>query len=87
MPAVSEAALIERTERILDLATAEGTPLTDAIAATAKALAALIVATSQTDGMSFDELLKTTLTSVAGFAMDSREASSEDGIVMAPTHQ
>jgi hypothetical protein len=72
---LSEAALIDHTSRILDAATADGTLPTDAIAATAKALAALIVVTSQTEGASFDELLKTTLISVASFAMDRRESS------------
>jgi len=75
MPAMSEAALIEHTARVLDTASADGTLPTDAIAATAKALAALILVTSQTCGTSFDELLKSTLVSVASFAMDGHEQS------------
>ena len=71
---MSEAALTQHTKRIVNVATAEGAPLSDAIAATARALAMLILVKSQRDGESFDELLKTTLTSVARFAMDRIQA-------------
>lgn len=67
---MDEGAFIEQAMRILKVATADGTPPEDAIAVTVKALATLIVVTSRGDAVSFEELLKATLTSVASLAMD-----------------
>jgi len=70
MIAMTNAEIADHTTRILRTATADGTMATDAMTATAKALAVLVVATAKREGVAFEGLLKEILSSVAVFAMD-----------------
>jgi hypothetical protein len=70
MIAMTNAEIADHTTRILRTATADGTMATDAMTATAKALAVLVVATAKREGVAFEELLKEILNSVAVFAID-----------------
>lgn len=70
MIAMTNAEIADHTTRILRTATADGTMATDAMTATAKALAVLVVATARREGVAFEGLLKEILSSVAVFAID-----------------
>jgi hypothetical protein len=70
MVAMTNTEMADHTTRILRIATADGTMATDAMTATAKALAVLVVATAKREGVAFEALLKEMLHSVALFAMD-----------------
>jgi len=74
MVAMTNPEMAEHTTRILRTATADETLATDALTATAQALAVLVVATAQREGVAYEELLKEMLRSVAMFAteMDAR---------------
>jgi len=67
---MTNAEIADHTTRILRIATADGTMATDAMTATAQALAVLVVATAKRENVAFEELLKEILRSVATFAID-----------------
>jgi hypothetical protein len=70
MIAMTNTEMVDHTTRILRIATADGTMATDAMTATARALAVLVIATAKREGVAFEELLKEVLSSVSLFAMD-----------------
>ena len=70
MFAMTNTEMTDHTTRILRTATADGAMATDAMTATAQALAVLVVATAKREGVAFDGLLKEMLHSVASFAID-----------------
>lgn len=70
MLAMTNSEMADHTTRILRTATADETMATDAMTATAQALAVLVVATAKREGVAFEGLLKEMLHSVASFAVD-----------------
>jgi hypothetical protein len=70
MSVMTNVEMADHTTRILRTATADGTMATDAMTATAQALAVLVVATAKREGVAFEEILKEILRSVAAFAID-----------------
>jgi len=70
MIAMTNTEMADHTTRILRTATADETMATDAMTATAQALAVLVVATAKREGVAFEGLLKEMLHSVASFAID-----------------
>lgn len=75
---MTNAEMADHTTRILRTATADGTRATDAMTATAQALAVLVVATAKREGVAFDDILKEILHSVTSFAID-MDARSQAG--------
>lgn len=70
MLAMSNSEMADHTTRILRTATADETMATDAMTATAQALAILVLATAKREGVAFEALLKEILHAVASFAID-----------------
>ena len=70
MVAKTNTEMADHTTRILHTATADETMATDAMTATAQALAVLVVATAKREGVAFEALLKEMLHAVASFAID-----------------
>ena len=70
MAVMTPAEIDDHTTRILRTAAADRTMATDAMTATAKALAVLVVATAKREDVAFEGLLREVLNSVAVFATD-----------------
>jgi transposase len=70
MLAMTNSEIADHTTRILRTATADETMATDAMTATAQALAILVLATAKREGVAFEGLLKEMLHAVASFVID-----------------
>ena len=70
MLAMTNTEMADHTTRILRTATADETMATDAMTATAQALAILVLATAKREGVAFEGLLKEMLHAVASFTID-----------------